>query len=132
MNTAILCLGSNNNKEVNLKKALSLLQSHFPEIRFSSPVYTQPENISNPELFLNQIAILQTPETRLSVNALLKSFETRIGRTSEDKKRHRIPIDIDIIRWNEEILKQEDMLRPFVIDGIKELCSEKSQKKERP
>lgn len=121
MNTVIISLGANCNPEENLSKARISLLGYFNNIRFSNATYTEPENIPNPAQFLNQVAILYTTESFSCVREILKSIERAIGRSPLDKITHQIHIDIDIICWNREILKKEDMQRSYVIKGIKEI-----------
>lgn len=121
MNTAIISLGTNSNPEDNISKARTSLLTRFKDIRFSTAVYTEPENIPNPALFLNQVAILHTTETFSLVREILKSIEKDIGRNIRDKITHRITIDLDIIQWNGNILKNEDFQRPYIIKGIEEI-----------
>ena len=44
----------------------------------------------------------------------LKALERRTGRTLEQRKKHpeAIPVDIDLITWDREILKPRDITRP--------------------
>ena len=44
----------------------------------------------------------------------LKALERRTGRTPEQRKKHpeAIPVDIDLITWDREILKPRDITRP--------------------
>ena len=55
--------------------------------------------------------------------AHLKALERRTGRTPEQRKRHpeAIPVDIDLITWDLEILKPRDITRPYLIEGLRDL-----------
>ncbi|MCD8267736.1 MAG: hypothetical protein LUD46_04240 [Parabacteroides sp.] len=53
MNTVIVGLGSNLDKEKNIEIAGRLLSGYFISIRFSETVYTEPVEIDTPSLFLN-------------------------------------------------------------------------------
>ena len=53
----------------------------------------------------------------------LKALECRTGRTPEQRKAYpeAIPVDIDLITWDQEILKPRDVTRPYLIEGLREL-----------
>ena len=52
------------------------------------------------------------------IKDVLKDIECCIGRKPEDKSCGRVPIDIDLLQWNDQILKAEDLTREYVLDGI--------------
>lgn len=55
--------------------------------------------------------------------AELKALECRTGRTPEQRKAHpeAIPVDIDLITWDRMVLKPQDVTRPYLIEGLREL-----------
>lgn len=117
-NRMILCLGSNVEKERNIECAVNLLRTHFVSISFSEPMITDPINCSSSESFLNQVAVLYTDQDAASVKAILKQIERTIGRKPEDKSKGLIPIDIDLLQFNEIVLKEEDLHRAYVKQGL--------------
>ena len=98
-NRVLLCLGSNWDKEKNMERAAEMLRAHFVFIQFSQPVYTEPIDCPLSTTFLNRVAVLYS-------------------RKPEDKSCGRVPIDIDLLQWNDQILKAEDLTREYVLDGI--------------
>ncbi|WP_106830718.1 2-amino-4-hydroxy-6-hydroxymethyldihydropteridine diphosphokinase [Parabacteroides pacaensis] len=118
MNIGILGLGSNYRKEENMELARKMLEDSFHSIRFSKPVYTKPHHCKNPELFLNQVGWLETDLSKEEVTSILKHIETLLGRTPQDKLKEQIPIDIDLIQWNKEIIKEQDISRDYIIQGL--------------
>lgn len=122
-NRIILCLGSNWDKEKNMERAVEMLRAHFVFIRFSHPVYTEPVDCPLPIAFLNCVAVLYSEESLWQVKNVLKDIECRIGRKPEDKFHGRVPIDIDLLQWNDQVLKTEDLTRKYVLDGIRSLLS---------
>lgn len=123
LNRIILCLGSNLNKEKNIECAANLLRTHFVSIRFSVPVETEPLKCKSTATFLNQVALIDTTLDLTEVHRILKSIESQLGRTPEDKINGLIPIDIDLLQFNNQILKPEDLSRDYVINGIRSLRS---------
>lgn len=113
-NRVIIGLGSNKEREVNIALANNLLRDYFKLIFFSDSVYTDPIGEIQNGLFLNQVAIAYTPECPEEINKAFKQMESRLGRTPESKGRGDIPIDIDLLRWNDRILKPDDLQREYV------------------
>lgn len=54
----------------------------------------------------------------------LKQIEFEVGRRPEDKLAERVCLDIDLLVYDDEILKPEDMRRPYIREGVKELNEE--------
>ena len=118
---AILCLGLNINYEKGIHIATRELEKHFPTIRWATPVWTEPINFCNPNLFYNQVAELTTSLPLKEVRALCKSIEILCHRTPEAKAQGLIHMDIDILSFDEDILKPKDWALPYVQKGIQEL-----------
>lgn len=114
LNRVIISLGSNRNSEANIALADDLLCNYFISVYFSDIVYTEPIGEIQSGLFLNQVAIAYTPECPGEINKAFKQMESRLGRTPESKGRGDIPIDIDLLRWNDRILKPDDLQREYV------------------
>lgn len=114
LNRVIISLGSNRNSEANIALADDLLCNYFISVYFSDIVYTEPIGEIQNGLFLNQVAIAYTPECPEEINKAFKQMESRLGRTPESKGRGDIPIDIDLLRWNDRILKPDDLQREYV------------------
>lgn len=122
-NRAILSLGSNTNKEKNMERAAEMLRAHFVFIQFSQSVYTEPIDCPLSTTFLNRVAVLYSEKNPEEIRSILKDIECRIGRRPEDKSQGRVPIDIDLLQWNDHVLKAGDLARKYVLDGICSLLS---------
>lgn len=130
LNKVIVCLGSNRDKERNIELADQLLRDHFISIYFSEAVYTEPMNMRDPSLFLNQVAIAFTSEEPDQIIDAFKQIEKKLGRTPEDKQKENILIDIDLLQWNDCILKPLDLQRSYVQSALRSL-SDAGQENER-
>lgn len=71
--------------------------------------------------FLNLIALFETDLDRETLEAKLKKLEAKLGRDYDDDEEGIIPMDLDIIEWNDEVYKPQDMVRPYVVAGLEEL-----------
>lgn len=130
LNRVIIGLGSNRDKEKNIELADQLLRDHFISISFSGVVYTEPMNMGDTSLFLNQVAIAFTSEKPDQIIDTFKQIEKKMGRTPEDKQKENILIDIDLLQWNDCILKPLDFQRSYVQSALSTL-SDAGQKNER-
>ena len=119
--TCILCLGSNLDAATRLSAARSVLLSHFPDIRFSQEMVTEAIGSGFLSPFHNQVARFTTPLDAENVRKLLKGIEQAQGRLPEDKAQGIVKLDIDLLKYNECVLKPKDLERKFVLEGMKEL-----------
>lgn len=117
-NQVLLSLGSNQDSERNIRCAARLLDEYFERITYSEPVYTDPVGTGLPGPFLNQVAMACTGDTPEEITKVLKQIERRLGRTPESKISGHIPIDIDLLQWNDRILKPADLEREYVRSGL--------------
>ena len=121
-NKAIISIGSNEHRTANVKKIMEVLTEYFPTIRFSTPQLTEPVDMpEDAKAFLNLIALFETDLEREALEAELKRFEVKLGRDHDDDEDGIIPMDLDIIEWNDEVYKPRDMVRPYVVAGLDEL-----------
>ncbi|MEG1544915.1 MAG: 2-amino-4-hydroxy-6-hydroxymethyldihydropteridine diphosphokinase [Tannerellaceae bacterium] len=123
MNRIVLGLGSNRDSIQNIERATARLRAHFVSIRFSEAVYTEPINCLDPALFLNIVAVAESPDGPEEVRSVLKDIEYALGRRPEDKAAGRILIDIDLLQWNDRILKPDDLEREYIRAGLHSLLA---------
>ncbi len=121
MHRCLVCIGSNYNREQNLFLARKELTDLFPNIRFAPEQETSPLLLNNPALFTNQVAIFFSDEEENVVKYKLKAIETMLGRCKEDKMKERISLDIDLLSYDDRVLKPKDLARDYIIRGIKDL-----------
>ena len=101
MNTAIIMLGSNINASVNLELAKEKLSLQFDIVKESSGISSKPFGSHYKSDFCNKAIKLLSAETREESISIFKSIEVEMGRTPESKKNGIVPIDIDLIFWND-------------------------------
>lgn len=123
-NRCLLLLGSNMNREQNMDVAVIRLHDVFDRICFSERIVSLPvggnKGVGS---YLNQLAIGHTSLEKEAVKTILKQIEKDMGRCPEDKEVGRIIIDIDLLQWNEELLKPEEMQREYVQSCLQSLPS---------
>lgn len=114
MNTILLSIGSNTFAKSNIDKAQRMLTRLFPGILFSEPILSEPDNEKYLFLFRNVLATVVTPQKPDEIIEKIKQTERAVGRTPKDKYLGKVIIDIDLIRYNDEILRPIDYQRAYV------------------
>ena len=66
----------------------------------------------------NQLAKFSTTLSPDSVHDLFKELERRCGRIPEDKAQGVVKLDIDLLVFDNKILKPEDMEREYIRRGM--------------
>lgn len=121
MNTALVMLGSNSQPEQNIELAIDKLSQFFEIEKQSLLVETKPHGkyyISN---FQNLALKILSEETAEETKLIFKDIEKEMGRSPESKTKGAIPIDIDLIFWNDNLLHRDYERFEFVKKCIDEL-----------
>ncbi|EGK00025.1 2-amino-4-hydroxy-6-hydroxymethyldihydropteridine diphosphokinase [Dysgonomonas gadei] len=121
MNKALLSIGTNEDRESNLSLCHQFLNNIFTDISYSDSSVTMPYGTIYRNDFLNQLAVIYTDRDMDEVIRLLKSIEKDMGRNGADKKNGIVKIDIDLVIWNNSVLKPEDFTRSYIADLLASL-----------
>lgn len=121
MHSCLICIGSNYNRKENLLLARRRLTALFPSIRFTGEQETRPLFFRNPALFSNQVARFYTDADAERVVEELKTIEKEAGREKEDIKREKVCLDIDLLVFDNRVLKPKDLKRDYILKGLEEL-----------
>ena len=121
MNTAIILLGSNTNAEQNIEFAKEKISEFYEISAISSRLVTKPIGNHYKSDFNNEAIKILSDEPAEETKATLKQIEIDLGRTPESKSLGIIPIDIDIIYWNETIVHRDYDRFDFVRKCVDEI-----------
>ena len=121
LSACLICIGSNDHRKENLLLARQNLYALFPSIYFATEMETEPLDLKNTARFSNQVALFATAMEKEAVVNALKEIEMKAGRRSEDKTAEKIPLDIDLLVYGNEILKPKDLRREYIQKGVEEL-----------
>ena len=121
MNKVLLSIGTNYDRETNLNICHQLLNGLFSDIIYSDTSITTPYGTDYENNFLNQLAVIYTDKNKEEISQLIKSLEKKMGRDSLDKQNGIVKIDIDLVIWNDEILKPADINRSYIADLLPSL-----------
>jgi 2-amino-4-hydroxy-6-hydroxymethyldihydropteridine diphosphokinase len=100
MHQVYLSLGSNINRQENIKRCLERLSEQFGEI-CSSPVYESEAVGFNGDCFFNLVVKLETKETLADLSVRLKEIELEQGRIRREKRFSSRTLDIDILLYDD-------------------------------
>lgn len=117
----VLSLGSNHNRERNMLLAEKELITLFSDVRFSSQKLTEPIGMNNNFLFANRAALFWSDMSFDEVKQLLKRIEQSAGRTKESKDNGLISLDLDVLIYDDHVVKEDDLKRDYMTDMLKEL-----------
>lgn len=121
-NKAIVSIGCNHHRTKHVRKVVSILERRYPGSRFSTPEITEPIDLpERAKPFLNLVALIYTTEEKEEFASFLKKIEQQFGRNEDDDEEGIIPMDLDLIEWNNQIFKPQDLVRPYVVAGLDEL-----------
>ncbi|MFO8055686.1 MAG: 2-amino-4-hydroxy-6-hydroxymethyldihydropteridine diphosphokinase [bacterium] len=102
-------LGSNlGDPAVSIKEALQKIEKERAGkvLRVSSFYRTEPVGIKDQPWFVNAAAELETELSPAGLQKALADIEKELGRPSERVKDGPRIIDLDVLLWNEEVIKE--------------------------
>lgn len=125
----ILSLGSNCNQQECMSAACTKLRQMFGnDIVFSQLMWTNPIGIES-EKFLNCLVFTHTSHKLEYVNKAMKHIERACGNRKRARTNNIIKMDIDILKYGEQTLHQDDWNRKYVITMMKDCPFEKNPDK---
>ena len=104
-----------------MEEARKALMELFPTIRFSEEMTTEAIGDKFLSPFSNQVAKPETSLTIEEIRSLLKKIEKDNERLPEDKEQGIVKLDIDLLTFDDLILKANDMEKGYVVKGISSL-----------
>lgn len=117
----LLCLGSNVDGIRHLKTAEQAMDRLFGTIRWGTIVETESWGICVSDTFFNRAACLYTQLSSEELIARFKQIERENGRTLESKDQGVVPLDIDLLMYDDFILKPEDLKKEYVKKALSTL-----------
>lgn len=115
----ILSLGSNCDQQECMSTACAKLRQMFGnDIVFSQLMWTNPIGIES-EKFLNCLVFTHTSHKLEYVNKAMKHIERVCGNRKRARTNNIIKMDIDILKYGEQTLHQDDWSREHVITMMK-------------
>ena len=121
MNTAIIMLGSNTDVTKNMELTLNKLVECFEITNKSLQVNTEPVGYQFSSNFQNLALKLLSKDTIEETIATFKHIEQEMGRKPDSKLTGIIPIDIDLIFWNNALVHNDYIRFEYVRECVNEI-----------
>ena len=121
MNSLVLSIGSNSkDREWQVKNCIAWLKDKLHGVTVSDIYNSKAANGVDPD-YLNAVMKAKCREELPEITDMLKKYETVCGRTPMSKKKGDIPMDLDIIIWNNEIIRETDYNQHYFQIGWQQL-----------
>ena len=113
INTAIICLGSNTpDREMRIDNSCKKMADKA-EIKRHSKIIISEDITGHGASYINQSIEITTNLTLAELRTFIHEIEQSEGRTPKSKAKGQMPIDIDIVIWNNEIISSENYTQPY-------------------
>lgn len=121
LSQVIFCIGSNcGDRELQVDSSLEWLSERLSDFHHSH-VYATPDCHGGARKYLNAVAIGFTGLSTDELVRICKERELACGRDDSARAAGDVPIDIDLVVYEREILREKDFVSEFFIKGYKEL-----------
>jgi len=117
----IIGIGSNIDPEQNIAAALFFLRQDQDLISVSSLVKTSPIGIPDQPDFLNGAARVYTSMELAEFRGYVKNVEDQLRRDRTAPKFGPRTIDLDIVKWDDQIIDQDYYNRDFLRAAVDEI-----------
>ncbi len=117
----VICIGSNcGDRYQNVDKGINWINSILSTFR-TSTIYATPDCKGGPRKYMNAVAIGKTDITLQQLEIMCKNFEKELGRDEKAREAGDVPIDIDVVVYDDKILRETDYIREFFKIGFYQL-----------
>lgn len=117
----VLSLGSNwGNRHENIMSVIRAFEDIFDDF-ICSNLYETPAVNGIDNEYVNCVVIATTDHNVDYLNTILKHLEFTFGRNAERRQRREVPLDIDIVIFDNEILRHSDYSQDYFSKGYKQL-----------
>ena len=126
MHSVIISIGSNTpDKWERVAGALQWLSECTMSGRKSTIYSSLPEGNCASRIkypYANAVYSALTPYPRQVIEEMLKNYEAENGRTPQMKQFGIVPIDLDLVYFDEELLRPVEITRSYFRRGYDEIC----------
>ena len=130
MHSILLSLASNYEQEKNLSEAREALAQVLVSPVYTSAIWTEPYHSPTshfspltPRLYLNQLVYAQTDLDCDELNSRLKEIEKAQGRNDEARRQGLVPVDLDLLQYDQQRFHLRDWQRPYIQQLLPELSN---------
>lgn len=121
MNRFVLSIGSNSSDRYEkMSMAIERLNSLL-NIEAASSVYETLPWGGGDKLYINCVMAGTTSMDMECLIEMTKELEKQCGRDEEAKKQGIVPIDLDIVIWNDTVLRPKELGRDYFVTGYRQI-----------
>lgn len=124
MHSVLISLASNNEQEKNLSEARKALTQVLISPDYTPAVWTEPYGKKEGALYLNQLVSAQTDLDNDELNGRLKDIEKTQGRDDEARRQGLVPIDLDLLLYDQQRFHLRDWQRPYIQQLLPKLSNQ--------
>ncbi|QYR10544.1 2-amino-4-hydroxy-6-hydroxymethyldihydropteridine diphosphokinase [Prevotella sp. Rep29] len=125
----IISIGTNVDHDLNMTLAKRALLTLLPDMTFTTEKWTNPVDAES-DKFLNCLALATTRHGAKQIVRAFKQIERKCGDTKGKRSKGTITVDIDILKYDDEIFHKEDWQRGYIRALMREINEMKRQEKE--
>lgn len=116
----VVSVGSNSeDRREQMLRALQWLSLELHDV-CASGIYETPA-YGGGDPYLNAVLSGNTEDSPEDLNSRFKDYELRSGRTAQTRSKGIVPIDIDLVIYDDDVLRPSDFLRDFFRIGFSAL-----------
>ncbi len=124
--SVVLSLGSNiGSRADNISAALSALTRIGVVCSGVSPEVESPDDTGRGNAYINVAVECHTDLSLQSLKSHISEIERQCGRVPSSKATGLMPIDIDIVIWDDEVVSRYDFERPYFKECMNQLLNAK-------
>ena len=101
-----------------MKSAEQELEKISSGIHWGNAVETAAEDTASSGSYLNRAALMNTTLSKEKLIEEFKKIESRHGRTATGKQQGIVPLDIDLLTYDDEIVKPADLKKSYVQQAL--------------
>ena len=106
------------NAEENIKECIRLIRAKADLVFFSEIYETKPEGMHLHANYKNCVGQIETALSFEEWHQYVKSIELDFGRTPLLRQQGNVPIDVDIVVWNQQVLQLQDLTMNYMKFGL--------------
>ena len=122
--TLIVCAGSNTLSRNQFEEAISEVSSWLITSNISDIITSPDVTGKSSALYLNAVISGHTRLSFPNIDTAFADIEVKFGRTPDSKSTGYMPLDIDIVVWDNEVIRPDDYARRYFQRCLSTLRSE--------
>lgn len=117
MHSAIITLGSNLPCRADILRDTIARLRAVVTVEASSGIYDADDDTGRGPVYANEVLAVATSLPMEAMAQYARGLEAAAGRTAESKAMALMPLDIDIVVWDDTIVKPYDITRHYFTRG---------------